>query len=128
MIPYAILHANSYFKQPVKVSSCMPLASSVKVCFLYIPSALSPEFDVNAGSIALFEPLVLLQEDACYQDVSILSNPPCTTCPGKRICMTDVPSVFRRIYGYSGWRLRLELEVELNATAVPHYRGERTCR
>jgi hypothetical protein len=37
--------------------------------------------------------------------------------------MTDVPSIFRRIYGYSGWRLRLELEVELNATAVPHQRG-----
>jgi hypothetical protein len=37
--------------------------------------------------------------------------------------MTDLPSVFRRIYGHSGWWLTLELEVELNATAVPHQRG-----
>jgi hypothetical protein len=28
--------------------------------------------------------------------------------------MTDLPSVFRRIYGHSGWWLTLELEVELN--------------
>jgi hypothetical protein len=122
MIPYAILHTNSYFKQPVKVSSCMPLAPSVKGFFSYVPSALSPEVDVNAGSTAFSNPSYCCKRCILSRYFS-LSNLPCTTCPGKRFCMTDLPSVFRRIYGHSGWWLTLELEVELNATAVPHQRG-----